>query len=64
MAKFTTIQLLSKEMKGKSGKAYRRVADCSPDPKDESKLNMDWKRSILAFPTKGGGFAIVRVEEE
>lgn len=64
MAKFETIMLLSKELTGKSGKKYRRVADCSVDPEDTAKLKMDWKRSILAFPTKNNGFAIVRVSEE
>ena len=64
MAKFETIALLSKPRTGKSGKAYMNYADASVDSKDASKLNFDWKRSILAFPTKNGGIAIVRVTEE
>ena len=64
MAKFETIALLNKRT-GKSGKDYYSYADASVDPKDEKKLKFDWKRSIMAFPTKSGkGIAIVRVIEE
>ena len=64
MAKFETIALLNKKTSGK-GKDYYSYADASADPKDATKLKFDWKRSIMAFPTKSGkGIAIVRVIEE
>ena len=64
MAKLQTIALLNART-SKAGKTYYSYADASVDPKDETKLKFDWKRSIMAFPTKSGkGIAIVRVIEE
>ena len=64
MAKFQTIALLNAR-KAQSGKTYYSYADAEQDPKDEKSLKFNWKRSIMAFPTKSGkGIAIVRVIEE
>ena len=64
MAKFETIALLNKKQ-AKNGKDYYSYADAKPNAQDATKLTFDWKRSIMAFPTKSGkGIAIVRVIEE